>query len=66
MSYIQQILFIIAAGISIWLFAKKAKEIRRNILLGRKDPAFKDRKGERWKMVLLLAVGYADTIICPA
>src|SRR5262245_17159718 len=57
MSYIQQIIFIIAAAAGTWLFIKKAKQIRRNILLGKKDPAYNDRKGERWKMVLLLALG---------
>lgn len=56
MSYIQQILFIVAAGFAIWLFAKKAGQIRRNILLGRDEP-YNDRPGERWKNVLLLSFG---------
>jgi heterodisulfide reductase subunit C len=56
MSYLQQILFALAAGIAIWLFARKAKEIRRNILLGRDEP-YNDRRAERWKNVLLLAFG---------
>lgn len=56
MSYIPQILFIIFAAVSIWLFSKKIINIRRNILLGR-DASFNDRKGERWKNVLLIAFG---------
>lgn len=56
MSYLQQILFVIVTGVAVWLFAKKAAEIRRNILLGR-DESYKDRQGERWKNVLLLAFG---------
>jgi ferredoxin len=53
---IQQILFILAAVIAIWIFAKRAKEIRRNILLGKDEP-FNDRAGKRWNNVLLLAFG---------
>ena len=56
MSTIQQILFVIAAGLAIWLFAKKAGEIRRNIFLGRDEP-YNDRPAERWKNVFLLAFG---------
>ena len=56
MSYLQQILFVIVTGVAVWLFAKKAAEIRRNILLGR-DESYKDRQLERWKNVLLLAFG---------
>jgi heterodisulfide reductase subunit C len=53
---IQQILFVIAAGLTIWLFTKKIMKIRRNILLGR-DENYSDRPGLRWKNVLLLAFG---------
>lgn len=56
MSYIQQILFVIAAGFAIWLFAKNVIRIRRNILLGR-DEAYNDQPGRRWKNLLLLAFG---------
>jgi ferredoxin len=56
MPYIQQILFVIVTGLAIWIFTKKASEIRRNILLGRDEP-YNDRLGERWKNVLLLAFG---------
>jgi len=56
MHLIQQLIFIICAGIAIYLFAKKAGEVRRNILLGR-DEDLTDRPGERWRNVLLLALG---------
>ncbi len=56
MMYLQQILFLAAACLAIWLFAKKAGAIRRNILLG-KDEAYNDHPGERWKNLLLLAFG---------
>jgi ferredoxin len=56
MSYIQQILFIIAAGAAIAFFTIKVKQIRRNILLGKDEP-YNDQPGMRWKNVLLLAFG---------
>ncbi len=56
MQIVQQILFIVCAGLAVFLFAKKAKEIRRNILLG-KDEDLSDRKDERIKNTLLLAFG---------
>jgi heterodisulfide reductase subunit C len=56
MSYIQQILFIIAAVFAIGLFTKNIRRIRRNILLGKDEP-YDDHPGERWKNVLLLAFG---------
>jgi len=56
MQLAQQILFILLSGIAIWLFAKKIKEIRRNINLGH-DEDFSDNKSLRWRYVLLLAFG---------
>lgn len=56
MQIAQQILFILISSIAIWLFAKKAKEIRRNINLGREED-ISDNPGQRWKNVLLLAFG---------
>src|ERR1700712_3678872 len=56
MQIFQQILFILLAAFAIWLFGKNAKKIRRNILLGH-DENFSDRPAERWKNVLLLALG---------
>ena len=56
MSYLSQILFIALTAVAIWLFSKKVRELRRNILLGRDEP-YNDRPAERWKNVLLLAFG---------
>lgn len=56
MLILQQVLFVLIAGLAIWLFAKKAKDIRRNILLGR-DVDLSDNKPERWRKVVLLALG---------
>lgn len=56
MQVVQQILFILLCGTAIWLFTKKVKEIRRNILLGR-DETINDNKAQRWKNLLLLAFG---------
>src|SRR5258706_11160393 len=56
MQVLQQILFILATILAILLFGKKTKEIRRNILLG-VDENRSDKPAERWKNVLLLALG---------
>lgn len=56
MQIVQQILFVLLSAVAIWLFAKKIKEIRRNILLGR-DEIINDNKSRRWRNVLLLAFG---------
>lgn len=51
----QQILFILLAGIAVWLFVKQVKFISRNIRLGR-DETFEPHP-DRWKNVLLMAFG---------
>ena len=56
MAFLQQVLFIILAFSATWIFFKKAKEIRRNILLGHEE-ALSDHASERWKNLLLLALG---------
>jgi heterodisulfide reductase subunit C len=56
MQIFAQIVFLIVAAIAIWLFLKKAKEIRRNILLG-KEEDYSNQPSLRWKNVLLLAFG---------
>ncbi len=56
MQFIQQGIFILLAGFSIWLFSKNIMRIRRNILLG-KDEDLKDNPGLRWKNLFLLAFG---------
>ena len=49
MHLVQQILFIVLALFSTWLFTKKIKEIRRNILLGH-DEDFSDNPASAGKM----------------
>ncbi len=56
MHIVQQILFVIVSAIAVFLFTKKIKEIRRNILLG-KDEDISDNKNLRWKNMFLLALG---------
>jgi heterodisulfide reductase subunit C len=56
MQIAQQILFILISIAAIWLFSKKAREIVRNINLGR-DEKINDNPGQRWKNLLLLAFG---------
>lgn len=56
MQFLPQILFVILITVSIFLFTKRALEIKRNILLGR-DENLNDHKSVRLKNVLLLAFG---------
>ena len=56
MQLVQQILFIILVGFAIFLFSRKIKEINGNIHFGR-DEDLTDNKKERWRNVLLLALG---------
>lgn len=56
MQVIQQILFFVLAAASVFLFVKKAKEITRNINLGREED-LSDNKDQRWRNMVLLALG---------
>jgi succinate dehydrogenase/fumarate reductase-like Fe-S protein len=56
MVLLQQLFFILMAGLAGFLFWKKARSIRRNILLG-KDENLNDYPERRWRNVLLLALG---------
>lgn len=56
MQFVPQILFILLAAVSVWLFSKKVIEIRRNILLGR-DEDISGNTQQRWRNVMLLALG---------
>lgn len=56
MQIFQQLLFLVITVLAVLLFVKNVKNIRRNILLGR-DIDLSDNKSERWKKVLLLAIG---------
>ncbi len=56
MQILQQVLFVLLAGFSIWFFIRNMKRLRRNIFLGRKEE-INDNKPQRWRNVLLLAMG---------
>jgi heterodisulfide reductase subunit C len=56
MQIVQQVLFILISGASILFFTKKAREIIRNIKLGREEN-LNDNPSIRWKNLLLLAFG---------
>ena len=56
MQPVPQILFAIIAVFAVWLFTKNILQVRRNILLGRKENLSDNRK-LRWKNLLLLAFG---------
>ncbi|HVZ57539.1 MAG TPA: (Fe-S)-binding protein [Chitinophagaceae bacterium] len=56
MQIVQQIFFVLLSGVAIILFAKKVRQIRRNILLGHDEPVPGD-PARRWRHVLLLALG---------
>ena len=56
MQYIQQILFVAIAFAAIYLFSKKAVEIKRNIFLGHEED-LNTNSALGWKNVLLLSFG---------
>src|SRR5215218_2847002 len=56
MEILSQILFLLLVITAVLLFARKAKAIRRNILLG-KDELIEPDAGTRWRNLLLLAFG---------
>jgi heterodisulfide reductase subunit C len=56
MQIILQIAFIALLGFAIWLFAKNSMQIRRNILLGKPED-LTDNKPQRWRSLILLALG---------
>jgi heterodisulfide reductase subunit C len=56
MDVIQQIVFILVTGVAVYFFVRNVKNIRRNILLGR-HVELNDNKKERWRKVLLMALG---------
>jgi heterodisulfide reductase subunit C len=55
MQLVQQILFILLTALGIWLFARQAAIIKRNINLGRDEKL--DPHPDRWKNLLLMAFG---------
>lgn len=56
MPILQQILFLLLLVAATWIFTRKVKQIRRNILLG-VDEDLSGKNSKRWQNVLLLALG---------
>lgn len=56
MAILSQVSFLILSAAAVWLFAKKIRQIRRNILLG-KEEDLSGNKGLRWKNMVLFALG---------
>ena len=56
MEYLPQILFILIVGAAAFIMAKRISRIRKNILLGRETDR-SDRKGERFRNMMLVAFG---------
>jgi len=61
---IGQITFIVILAAAIYLFAKNAGKIRRNILLG-KDTDRSDRPAERWMIMAKVALGQTKMVKRP-
>ncbi|QEC78026.1 (Fe-S)-binding protein [Mucilaginibacter ginsenosidivorax] len=61
---IAQAIFIIILGAAIYLFAKNAGKIRRNILLG-KDVDRSDESATRWKIMAKVALGQTKMVKRP-
>ncbi|MEJ7586493.1 MAG: (Fe-S)-binding protein [Ferruginibacter sp.] len=56
MQFLPQVIFVVLAGLAIWLFLKNSLQIRRNIFLGKPED-LTGNPAQRWKNVLLLALG---------
>ena len=63
MKFIPQLFFVVLIMVAIYLFTKKIKQIRKNILLG-KNEDLSDNKKLRIKNVLLLALGQKKSYQC--
>lgn len=61
---IAQIAFVLVLATGIFLFAKRIREIRRNIGIGRKEDRT-DRSSERWKTMISVALGQSKMVKRP-
>ncbi len=61
---IENILFILAFAAAVFFFSKNLKAIIRNINLG-KDVDISDNKPERWKKMILVAIGQSKMVVKP-
>ena len=56
MAFIQQLLFLLVLGLAGFFIRRRVLRIKKNILLGKANP-IADKKYERWKNMLLVAMG---------
>ena len=61
---LENILFTVAFAAAVFLFSKNLKAIIRNINLG-KDIDISDHKPERWKKMILVAIGQSKMVVKP-
>ena len=64
MQYLPQIIFLLAFSAAALFFVKNVKQLRRNILLG-KDVERKDKKQERFKKMIRVALGQSKMVTRP-
>jgi heterodisulfide reductase subunit C len=64
MTYLPNILFVIALILGFWFFAKNVKKLIRNIKLGL-DVDVNDNKPQRWKNMALIALGQSKMVRRP-
>ena len=61
---LENILFVVAFAAAVFLFSKNLKAMIRNINLG-KDVDISDNKPERWKKMILVAIGQSKMVVKP-
>ena len=61
---IGQVAFALLLGTAVFLFARRIREVRRNIQLGR-DVDLTDRKSERWATMARVALGQSKMVVRP-
>lgn len=61
---IAQIIFLVVLATGVFFFARRIREVRRNIMLGR-DEARNDRKAERWGVMARVALGQSKMVARP-
>jgi heterodisulfide reductase subunit C len=64
MQYIDNIIFVLILGFSVWFFSKNVKKLIRNIKLGKPLNRF-DRPAERWNTMLRVALGQGKMGVRP-
>ena len=61
---IGQVAFALLLGTSVFFFARRIREVRRNIQLGQ-DIDLSDRKSERWATMARVALGQSKMVVRP-